>query len=72
MGTEAASASQMRRFETEVLATSDNRTALADMSGQWIDRAHAATPPKWIALDVDSIVSQLERCALRPGNVHNH
>jgi hypothetical protein len=27
----AASASQMGRFETEVLATTDNRTALADM-----------------------------------------
>ena len=46
--------------------------ALADLSGQWIDRAHAATPLKWIVLGVDSIVSQLERCALRPGNVHNH
>ena len=36
----AASASQMGRFETEVLATTDNRTALTDLSGQWIDRAH--------------------------------
>mgnify|MGYP000352269754 CR=1 FL=1 len=97
----AASASQMGRFETEVLATTDNRTALADMSGQWIDRVHERKPPKWITLDMDSSVSpthgaqqgtawnghfgcmcyhplfvfnrfgHLERCALRPGNVHS-
>ena len=97
----AASASQMGRFETEVLATADNRVALADLAGQWIDRVHAAAPPKWITLDMDSSVSpthgaqegtawnghfgcmcyhplfvfnqfgHLERCALRPGNVHS-
>ena len=49
----AASSSQMGRFETEVLATSDNRTALADLSGQWIDRIHERKPPKWITLDMD-------------------
>ena len=38
--TKAAPASQMGRFETEVLAAADNRTALADLSGQWIDRVH--------------------------------
>lgn len=53
----AASASQMGRFETEVLAAADNRAALADLSGQWIDRVHAAAPPKWITLDMDSSVS---------------
>ena len=53
----AASSSQMGRFETEVLATSDNRTALADLSGQWIDRIHERKPPKWITLDMDSSVS---------------
>ena len=97
----AASASQMGRFETEVLATADNRAALADLSGHWIDKVHAAVPPKWITLDMDSSVSpihgaqegtawnghfgcmcchplfvfnrfgHLERCALRPGNVHS-
>jgi hypothetical protein len=99
--TKAASASQMGRFETEVLAKTDNRAALAEMSGHWIDRVHSATPPKWITLDMDSSVSpthgaqegtawnghfgclcyhplfvfnqfgHLERCALRPGNVHS-
>jgi hypothetical protein len=53
----AASTSQMGRFETEVLATTDNRSALADMSGQWIDRFHERKPPKWITLDMDSSVS---------------
>ena len=43
----AASASQMGRFETEVLARTDNRTALANMSGQWIDRVHERKLPKW-------------------------
>ena len=91
----------MGRFETEVLATADNRTALSDLSGQWIDRFHERKPPKWITLDMDSSVSpthgaqqgtawnghfgcmcyhplfvfnqfgHLERCALRPGNVHS-
>ena len=99
--TKAASASQMGRFETEVLATADNRTALSDLSGHWIDRFHERKPPKWITLDMDSSVSpthgaqqgtawnghfgcmcyhplfvfnqfgHLERCALRPGNVHS-
>jgi hypothetical protein len=97
----AASASQMGRFETEVLAATDNRTALADLSGHWIDRVHGRKPPKCITLDMDSSVSpthgaqegtawnghfgclcyhplfvftqfgHLERCALRPGNVHS-
>ena len=97
----AASASQMVRFETEVLAATDNRTVLADLSGHWIDRVHNRKPPKWITLDMDSSVSpthgaqegtawnghfgcmcyhplfvfnqfgHLERCALRPGNVHS-
>ena len=98
---QAASRSQMGRFETEVLATEENLTALAGLSGQWIDRVHAQHPPKMIVLDMDSSVSpthgdqegtaynghfgcscyhplfvfnqfgDLERCALRPGNVHS-
>jgi hypothetical protein len=36
----AASASQMGRFETHWLATEKNLSALADLSGQWIDRVH--------------------------------
>jgi hypothetical protein len=98
---QAASASQMGRFETEFLATDDNIAALADLSGHWIDRVHDRRPPKKVVLDMDSSVSpthgdqegtaynghfgctcyhplflfnhmgDLERCRLRPGNVHS-
>jgi hypothetical protein len=98
---QAASTSQMGRFETEWLANDENFTVLADLSGQWIDRVHSRHPPKGIVLDIDSSVSptygdqegtaynghftctcyhplfvfnqfgDLERCALRPGNVHS-
>ncbi len=53
----AASTSQMGRFETEFLATGENLAALANLSGQWIDRVHVRHPPKAIVLDMDSSVS---------------
>ena len=98
---QAASASQIGRFETEWLASDENSTALVDLSGQWIDRVHGRRPLKAIVLDMVSSVSptygeqegtahnghfactyyhllfvfnqfgDLERCALRPGNVHS-
>ena len=98
---QAASASQMGRFETETLPTPENRAALADLNGQWIDRFHDRKGLKYITLDMDSSVSpthgeqegtawnghfdckcyhplfvfnqfgMLERCSLRPGNVHS-
>lgn len=98
---QAASTSQMSRFETEGLATESNRAALADFSCQWIDRFLDRTGLKYIVLDMDSSVSpthgeqegtawsghfccacyhplflfnqfgMLERCSLRPGNVHS-
>src|ERR671926_623310 len=37
----AASASQMGRFETEVLVQEANLSALCDLSGHWIDTVHA-------------------------------
>src|SRR5215204_3167800 len=37
----AASASQMGRFETEVLTQEANLSALAGLCGRWIDRVHA-------------------------------
>jgi hypothetical protein len=54
---QAASASQMGRFETEHLASDENFAALTELSGQWIDRVHARRPPKMIILDMDSSVS---------------
>ena len=98
---QAASASQMGRFETEFLASDDNIAVLADLSGAWVDRVHDRKPPKNMILDMDSSVSPthgeqegtaynghfgctcyhplflfnhlggLERCSLRPGNVHS-
>ena len=97
----AASPSQMGRFETQWLAAPANLSALADLSGQWIELVHGRRPPRGIVLDMDSSVSpthgeqemsvwnghyacacyhppfvfnqfgDLERCALRPGNVHS-
>ena len=97
----AASPSQMGRFETRWLTVEKNLSALADLSGLWIDLVHGRRPPKGIVFDMDSIVSptygeqensawnghyactcyhplfvfnqfgDLERCALRPSNVHS-
>jgi hypothetical protein len=97
----AASPSQMGRFETQWLAAPENLSALADLSGQWIELVHGRRPPRGIVLDMDSSVSpthgeqensvwnghyactcyhplfvfnqfgDLERSALRPGNVHS-
>ncbi len=98
---QAASTSQMGRFETELLATEEILAALADLSWQWIDRVHDRRPPTRIILHMDSSVSpthgdqegtaynghfgctcyhplflfnqfgDLERCSLRPGDVHS-
>jgi len=54
---QAASTSQMSRFETDGLATKENRAALADLNGQWIDRFLDRTGLKYIVLDMDSSVS---------------
>ena len=51
---QAASTSQMGRFETELLATDENVEALVDMNGVWIDKVHDRHPPKMIILDMDS------------------
>src|ERR687884_2011544 len=97
----AASTSQMGRFETEVLTQEANLSTLTDLSGRWIDQVHGRRPVKGIVLDMDSSVSltfgeqegtaynghfgctcyhplfvfnqlgDLERCALRPGNIHS-
>jgi len=54
---EAASTSQMGRFETEVLTEKANLVALADLSGTWIDAVHARRPANVVVLDMDSSVS---------------
>ena len=55
---QAASTSQMGRFETEVLTQSKNQTGLIDLSGQWIDGVHEKKPIQQIILDMDSSVSE--------------
>ena len=54
---QAASTSQMARFETDILASAHNLAALAELPGQWIDAMHDTQSPKWITLDMDSSVS---------------
>ena len=54
---QAASTSQIGRFETEVLAKEANVTALADLSGRWIDVVHARRAANVVVLDMDSSVS---------------
>jgi len=98
---QAASSSQMGRFETEVMTRPDNLGSLVSLSGMWIDRVAERRPMKAVMLDMDSSVSpthgdqegtaynghfactcyhplfvfnqfgDLERCALRSGNVHS-
>ena len=98
---QAASASQMGRFETAWLTRPENLAGLADLPGKWIDTVHRRRPPRIVVLDMDSSESptygeqegnaynghfgctcyhplfvfnqlgDLERCALRPGNVHS-
>jgi len=47
---QAASASQMGRFETEWLARPENLAALADLPGQWIEAVHQRRRPRVIVL----------------------
>jgi hypothetical protein len=54
---QAASTSQMGRFETELLAKEVNGTALADLSAQWIDLVHARRACNVVVFDMDSSVS---------------
>ena len=98
---QAASTSQMGRFETEVMTQPDNLGSLVSLSGRWIDRIAERRPMKAVMLDMASSVSptfgdqentaynghfgctcyhplfvfnqfgDLERCALRSGNVHS-
>ncbi len=55
---QAASTSQMGRFETEVLTQSKNLPVLMDLSGTWIDTVRQRKPVHEIILDMDSSVSE--------------
>jgi len=55
---QAASTSEVGRFETETLSTKRNLTALMQLSGQWIDQVYQRKPLKELILDLDSSVSE--------------
>ena len=55
---QAASTSQMARFETEVLTQTDNLAWLTNLPGQWIDRVQQRRPTDRVILDLDSSVSE--------------
>ena len=65
----AASPSQMGRFEARWLTAEKNQSALADLSGQWIDRVHGRRPPRGIVLDMDSSVSPTASIRSRKSSV---
>ena len=54
----AASTSEMARFETETLSSTDNIKLLIDLSGKWIDQAHQHRKLTKLILDMDSSVSE--------------
>jgi len=54
---QAASNSQMSRFETELLSSKQNLAALMDLSGRWIDLVQQRAPLDKLVLDLDSSVS---------------
>ena len=55
---QAASTSEVGRFETEILSIGSNVMKLMDLSGKWIDKVHQRKPPKRLILDMDSSVSE--------------
>ena len=55
---QAASTSQMARFETQVLTMPCNVAALMDLPGAAVDRVHQQRPFRELILDLDSSVSE--------------
>ena len=55
---QAASTSQIGRFETDVLTHPNNLEALMNMPGQWVDLTRQLRPMKKLVLDMDSSVSE--------------
>jgi len=55
---QAASSSEVGRFETEALSSKRNLTALMNLSGRWIDTVHQRKSLRPLTLDLDSSVSE--------------
>jgi hypothetical protein len=51
---DAASTSEMGRFETGMLTQEENLKALTELSGRWIDRVNGRAEQKKVILDMDS------------------
>jgi hypothetical protein len=65
----AASSSKMSRFETEILSSRPNLTALMDLAGRWIDLVQECAPLDQLILDMDS--SQSETYGDQQGSSYN-
>ena len=65
----AASTSEMSRFETFVLTQRKNLEALMNLSGGWIDHLHQRKPLREIVLDLDS--SESETYGRQEGSAYN-
>jgi len=66
---EAASTSEMSRFETEMLSSQANLLALMNLSGAWIDSVQECAPLDKLILDMDS--SQSETYGEQEGSAYN-
>jgi hypothetical protein len=66
---QAASPSEVGRFETDMLSQRHHLTALMNLSGRWIDKVHQRQPLKQLILDMDSSVS--ETYGLQEGTAYN-
>lgn len=66
---DAASTSEMSRFETEMLSSRENLTALMNLSGTWIDSVQECSPLNKLILDLDS--SESETYGAQQGSAYN-
>ena len=66
---QAASTSEVGRFETQTLSTKSNLTALMDLFGEWIDKAYRYHPLKQLILDLDNSVSETN--VMQEGTAYN-
>ena len=55
---QAASASQVSRFETDALTAAGNLATLMNMPGRWVDMISQRRPLRKVVLDLDSSVSE--------------
>ncbi len=59
----------MSRFETEMLSSRKNLTALMALSGTWVDLVQECVPLDKLILDLDS--SQSETYGVQQGSAYN-